>query len=91
MRILAGNLFDPLPAALAEELSEELIRGGEFQLRRIVSLRHATLVGEWYDQHEDEWVVLLSGSAGLRIESEPDVRVLHPGDWGPTARLHWDA
>jgi cupin 2 domain-containing protein len=81
VRILAGNLFDSVPASLPDELSEDLLSGGEFQLRRIVSLGHATPAGEWYDQEDDEWVVLLCGSAGLRIERDPDVRVLQPNDW----------
>lgn len=79
--IAADNLFARLPTSLPDEFVEELLRGGSFRLRRIVSSGHATPSGQWFDQEDDEWVVLLSGVAGLRIEGEADVRVLRPGDW----------
>ena len=37
--------------------------------------------GEWHDQDNNEWVVVLRGSVGLRFEGEKDVRVLSPGDY----------
>lgn len=51
-----------------------------FWLQRIVSHGQATPPGEWYDQAEDEWVALLAGSAGLRIEGLPTPLELKPGD-----------
>ena len=51
------------------------------RIERIVSTGQATPPGEWLDQQDDEWVALLAGRAGLRIEGEADVRVLAPGDW----------
>jgi cupin 2 domain-containing protein len=79
--IRAGRLFEGLPAAAPEELVEDLLAGGRFVLKRIVSTGQATPPGAWCDQDEDEWVVLLTGSAGLLIEGEPAVRRLDPGDW----------
>ena len=57
-------------ACSAGELFEERLRGGEFQLERIVSTGQATPPGEWYDQPWAEWVLLLSGRAVLRFEGE---------------------
>lgn len=76
-----GNLFTAIPSPLSEELVQELQRGTACKLERIVSLGHATPKDQWYDQEWHEWVVLLSGSAGLRFEDEDSIRVLHPGDW----------
>jgi cupin 2 domain-containing protein len=74
------NLLSPLPPASPEEIFEELLRGNRFRLERIVSTGQATPAGQWYDQETAEWVLLLTGSAGLRFEDEPQARVLRPGD-----------
>lgn len=75
-----GNLFAGLPATAPDEIVTALAEGGRFRLLRIVSTGQATPPGEWYDQPEDEWVVLLSGRAGLRIAGET-TKELGPGDW----------
>lgn len=77
----AGNIFAELPQSLPEEVFQEIIHGGKFRLERIISFGQATPVGQWYDQEQHEWVVLLSGAAGLRFEGEDDPRVLRPGDF----------
>ena len=81
--------FDSLPDNLLAGISpnsdnesfNKLLSGSHFRLERIVSTGQATAAGEWYDQEDDEWVVLLSGSAGLRFEDERDVHELKPGDF----------
>jgi cupin 2 domain-containing protein len=75
------NLFDDLPADATEEMFTCLLEAKGFRLERIVSVGQATPVGEWYDQDDHEWVVLLRGSAGLRFHGESQVRVLNPGDY----------
>jgi cupin 2 domain-containing protein len=76
-----GNIFSKLPQSVSEEVFQEIIHGDKFRLERIISLGHSTAVGQWYDQEQHEWVVLLSGAASLRFEGEEDLRVLHPGDF----------
>jgi cupin 2 domain-containing protein len=66
---------------LGHEIVQQLASGGSFKLERIISLGQATPAGQWYDQDEDEWVVLLAGSAGLRLASQPGEIVLRPGDY----------
>lgn len=76
-----GDLYAGLPETLPEELYETLVEGGPARLCRIVSTGHATPEGEWYDQAEAEWVVILAGSAELLFEGEPAPRRLEPGAW----------
>lgn len=77
----AGNIFAELPQSLSEEIFQEIVHGERFGLKRIISLGQATPAGQWYDQEQHEWVVLLSGAAGLRFEQEESLRVLYPGDF----------
>lgn len=76
-----GNLFTDLPPASTEEHFEALCRGDTARVERIVSTGQATPPGEWYDQAQAEWVVLLQGSAGLIFEGDQQAVVLAPGDW----------
>ena len=73
------NLFNDLPADLAEEFSEILGKGHEVRIERIVSSGQSSPPGFWYDQHEAEWVVLLKGSAELAFEDQRKIALM-PGD-----------
>ena len=78
---MAGNLFDPLPSELAEELIEKLAGNENVTIERIVSRGHSSPSGFWYDQERSEFVVLLSGRAGLRFERQAQTMSLRPGDY----------
>ncbi|MGB8993026.1 MAG: cupin domain-containing protein [Desulfobaccales bacterium] len=76
-----ANLFAALPAEIPVEIFQVLLETRDFRLERIVSAGQATPSGAWYDQDTHEWVVLLTGGAGLRFEDEAEPRVLRPGDY----------
>jgi len=75
------NLFARIPEDLPAEVQEILLQTGSFRLERIVSAGHATPEGQWYDQDTPEWVLLLSGAAGLKFQGEPEIRVLKSRDY----------
>jgi cupin 2 domain-containing protein len=75
------NLFAPLPCFGADEEIAALLTTPNVRIERIVSTGQASPPGFWYDQNESEWVVLLTGGAGLRFDSEATVRELKPGDY----------
>ena len=75
------NLFHASAVTSTNEVFDELLRGGEFKLERIVSTGQATPPGQWYDQADHEWVVLLSGGAKIVFEGEAEPVCLSPGDW----------
>jgi cupin 2 domain-containing protein len=83
--IAAGNLYAGLSDALANEhlteLVSELLVTPRVRIERIVSRGQVSPPGFWYDQDDDEWVVLLAGAAGLLIEGEAAPRNLKPGDY----------
>lgn len=77
-----GNVFSGLPVgSVPEERIDMLVERPGLRIERIVSTGQASPEGFWYDQAEDEWVVLLSGVACVRFESEVEARNLKPGDW----------
>jgi cupin 2 domain-containing protein len=51
-----------------EEFFEVLARGDTVCVERIISHGHTTPAGTWYDQEQDEWVVLLQGQATIEWE-----------------------
>ena len=75
-----SNLFADVPARLPSEAVDVVLTAPNVRIERIVSTGHVTPPGEWYDQDTDEWVVVLRGRARVRLETEPDVRDLYPGD-----------
>jgi cupin 2 domain-containing protein len=75
-----GNIFEHVPERSPEEQTSELLTAPGVRIERIVSTGHASPAGYWYDQDQAEWVLVLSGSAGLLFEGEAEPRVLRPGD-----------
>ncbi len=81
------NIFTEIPAQGQQEFIETLLQTAHARLERIVSRGDHSPAGFWYDQEDDEWVILLKGSAGLSFAENEDVIVLHPGDY-LTIRSH---
>jgi cupin 2 domain-containing protein len=79
--VLAGNIFLGIPVQLPSELLEVLWQTPGLRLERIVSRGHTTPDGQLYDQATDEWVLMLTGSARLRIEGQGELHELRPGDY----------
>lgn len=59
--------FFELPTDLPkpDEFVETLAESEGFRVERIISHGHKTPDGQWYDQAEDEWVMLVRGEATL--------------------------
>lgn len=76
-----GSLLENIPDLGDEEVLEDLLARAGVRIERIVSHGHASPEGFWYDQDDDEWVVVIDGEAELQIEGEPEPRRLARGDW----------
>jgi cupin 2 domain-containing protein len=63
-----ANLLANLPENLPEELTTVLQRGENLRIERIISTGHCSPDGCWYDQPENEWVIVLHGAAQLEFE-----------------------
>ena len=75
-----ANLFDAIFEASVGEHVDQIVAAGNVRIERIVSHGEANAPDEWYDQDEAEWVLVLSGSAGLVFEGEAQELVLRGGD-----------
>lgn len=89
-RLEVGNLLKPLPGAKRAEAFTELLARPGLRIERIVSRGQATPEDAPMVQDGDEWVLLLEGAAGIRIEDSQEA-VLGPGDylWIERGRKHW--
>jgi cupin 2 domain-containing protein len=74
-----ASLFDGIPTVLPAELTDCLLRSPALRIERIVSRGHCSPPGFWYDQPENEWVLLVSGAAALRFETETEPVLLREG------------
>lgn len=70
-----------MPAVAVAEDVQPLVVNGATRIERIVSTGQASPAGFWYDQEEDEFVLLVTGAARLAIEGRPEPVLLEPGDW----------
>ena len=88
--MMVTNLFDDIPAHAANEIFSEVLVRENVRIERIVSTSQSTPADQPHRQGHDEWVLLLAGSAGLRIEGEGE-RHLRPGDhvFIASHRAHW--
>ena len=77
----AENLLDNPAAELPDELFTTLFQAHDLRIERIVSQGHASPPGFWYDQEENEWVVVLEGSAAVQLEGEAEPVELGRGSY----------
>ncbi len=69
MPTVRNLIHSPLPTTDPGEVMEPLLARDGLLLERIVSRGCPTPDGLWYDQEQDEWVMLAAGSAVLEIEN----------------------
>ncbi|MER3447746.1 MAG: hypothetical protein C4291_13335 [Candidatus Dadabacteria bacterium] len=88
--MMPNSIFSNIPNSVPDEIFETLLEADSFNLKRIISTGQATPRGKWYDQDDNEWVIMLSGSAGLLFEGDGEVCMMKPGDYVhiPAHRRH---
>ena len=83
MAATSGNLLHDVPVHASAEMFSELLQWqstGRVRIERIVSNGQASPPGFWYDSSDDEWVLVISGSAAVEI-GDGTVHTLGAGDW----------
>ena len=73
MNKLSKNLLKNIPKDLPTELFETLVKTDNIRIERIVSKGHSSPEEGWYDQDQNEWVLVLKGAARLAFEDGSEV------------------
>jgi len=74
------NLLSHLPESWNVEQLETVAEFGGVRIERILSKGHASPLGFWYDQDEDEWVLVVQGHARLMFDGRREPVELRTGD-----------
>ena len=74
------NIFNSIPDNFENEVFEELLSAENIRIERIISKGHISPADGWYDQIENEWVVVLQGSGSVLFENDSEI-VLKKGDY----------
>ena len=75
------NIFRDIPSNIQEEITEKIISSGKIRIERIISRGHASPGDFWYDQEENEWVIVIKGKAKLEFSGENEIVELNKGDY----------
>ena len=75
------NFLTNLPDVSNGEIFQTLTESREIRIERIISLGQATAEGEWYDQEQNEWVLLVAGEAELVFDDTFAPQRMKPGDY----------
>jgi cupin 2 domain-containing protein len=76
-----GSLVRNLPDATEDERFEELSRAKSFQIERIISAGQVSPPGFWFDQPNEEWVLVVQGRAEISLLDPDETIHLSIGDW----------
>ena len=74
-----ANIFKSIPKNLEEEFTELLTQNENVRIERIVSKGQTSPASGWYDQPDNEWVIVLKGAAIIRFEKDDEIK-LEVGD-----------
>ncbi|NOQ64342.1 MAG: cupin domain-containing protein [Methyloprofundus sp.] len=80
-RVEVKNILADIPQQVPEELFSRLLEHENIQIERIVSRGHCSEKNAWYDQENNEWVLLIQGSARLEFAQQTEFTELHAGDY----------
>jgi len=78
--ITKSNIYANIPASARDEITEILANSGSVRIERIVSFGQTSPVGFFYDQEENEFVIVLKGKAVISYEDGTKVE-LNEGDF----------
>ncbi|MFW5444033.1 MAG: cupin domain-containing protein [Methylococcaceae bacterium] len=94
MKPTVENLFSDIPKHIPDELFQTLLSKGQVKIEKIISKGQSSPANEWYDQVQDEWIIVLKGQAELQFKTNLNLISLKPGDYlfipaKNLHRVHW--
>ena len=76
-----NNIYINIPGNLSEEVTEILLKTDIIRIERIISNGQSSPDDFWYDQEENEWIIVLKGKAELLFETGNAIVNLVEGDY----------
>lgn len=91
---VVNNILNNIPKIVPDEIFETLFSKDTVNVERIISQGQCSAENDWYDQVQDEWVILLEGHAKLQFQNDLTVVDLKSGDYllipaHTKHRVHW--
>lgn len=77
---MKNSIFADIPSELPDEFFDDIVKAPNVRIERIVSKGHITPSGDWYDQDENEWVMVVKGQAKLLFETDMNEVNLQEGE-----------
>lgn len=74
------NIYADIPSSLPNEMFNALISNENIRIERILSHGHSSPEEGWYNQDENEWVMVLEGQGVIEFE-DGRVVTLSKGDY----------
>ncbi len=75
------NIYSNLPKNIPIEIFEVIAKSEGCKIERIISRGQKSPENFWYDQTENEWVLVLKGRARLQFEQKDEFVELNEGDY----------
>ncbi len=75
-----GNILLNIPAKISEEVIEVLFSSDIIRIERIISENHKSPEDFWYDQNENEFVMVLQGEGDILFDNG-EILSLKKGDY----------
>ncbi|MEK6888897.1 MAG: cupin domain-containing protein [Nanoarchaeota archaeon] len=79
-KVKKGNIFSKEPSDKSKEIFETIIQSKNCKIERIISHGQETTKGKWYNQEENEFVIVLKGNAKILFENKETI-ALKEGDY----------
>ncbi|MFC1777127.1 cupin domain-containing protein [Pseudomonadota bacterium] len=64
-----GNLFESIPENISDEIFSALVQEENVRIERIISTGQSSPSSGWYDQNDNEWVMVVKGEAKISFEN----------------------
>lgn len=74
------NIYGKIPAEFKNEITEIILNSKQIRIEKIISKGHYSPDKFWYDQQENEWVLVLKGESRLIFDDDKIVE-LTTGDY----------
>lgn len=80
-KVVSGNFFSDIPLPVDDEVFDTILAENGFEIKRIISKGQKSPTEFWYDQEENEWVMVLKGAAKLKFKDQQSIVEMMPGTY----------